>query len=135
MAQPRPLCVHFRPFHNTTTNVVYNLKLNRKGVNIVLGIRTRGRRMKGWLAYTNPLASPTKGNFMLQLRKTTKVSLNFLIAPSRPLFLLFSSCLTNITIVTTNKCENRPTGIRGWDLNQKPLEHKSPPITTRPGLP
>ena len=27
-----------------------------------------------------------------------------------------------------------PSSIRSWDSNSRPLEHESPPITTRPGL-
>ena len=51
----------------------------------------------------------------------------------RPLFHLFSSFETHITIFTTNKREK--SSIRRRDSNSQPLEHKSPPITTRPGLP
>ena len=36
---------------------------------------------------------------------------------------------------TTNKCENCPSSIWCWDSNSWSLEHESPPITTRPGLP
>ena len=50
-------------------------------------------------------------------------------------FCLFSSFQTNITILMTNKCEKCPSSIWCLDLNSQPLEHKSPPITTRPGLP
>ena len=53
----------------------------------------------------------------------------------RPLFHLFSSFQTNITIFTTNICEKCPSSIRCWDSNPQPLEHESPPITTWPGLP
>ena len=35
---------------------------------------------------------------------------------------------------TTNKCEKFPSSIRCRDSNSRPLEHESPPITTRPGL-
>ena len=42
---------------------------------------------------------------------------------------------TIITNFTTNKCEKCPSSIRCQDLNSHPLEHISPPITTRPGLP
>ena len=49
----------------------------------------------------------------------------------RPLFHLFSSFQTHITNFTTNMNVN----IRWWDSNSWPLEHESPPITTRPGLP
>ena len=53
----------------------------------------------------------------------------------RPLFHLFSSFQTNITIFTTNICEKMswPSSIRHWDSNPRPSEHEFPPITTRPG--
>ena len=59
------------------------------------------------------------------------------IGHTRPLFRLFSSFQTNITILTTNICEKMscPSSIRRWDSNPWPSEHESPPITTRPGLP
>ena len=48
-------------------------------------------------------------------------------------FYLFSSFQTNITILTAIfLC---PSSIQHWDSNPLPLEHESPPITTRPGLP
>ena len=50
-------------------------------------------------------------------------------------FCLFSSFQTHITILTANKCEKYPSSIRCWDSNPWPLEHESPPITTRPGHP
>ena len=50
-------------------------------------------------------------------------------------FVYFRSFQTNNTIFTTNQCENFPSSIRCWDLNPQPLEHKSSPIITRPGLP
>ena len=53
----------------------------------------------------------------------------------RPLFRLFSSFQTNITIFTTNKWEKYPFSIQRWDSNPRPLEYESPPMTTRPGLP
>ena len=53
--------------------------------------------------------------------------------PSPASFSFFSSFQTNITIFTTNKCEKCPSSIRGWDSKTRPLEHESPPITTRPG--
>ena len=49
-------------------------------------------------------------------------------------FRLFSSFQTHITILTS-KCEKCPSSIQCWDSNLRPYEHKSPPITTRPGLP
>ena len=52
-----------------------------------------------------------------------------------PPFHLFSSFRTNITIFTTNKCEKCPSHIQRQDLNPRPSEHESLPITTRQGLP
>ena len=51
------------------------------------------------------------------------------IGHPRPLFRLFLSFHSNIRILTTNKC---PSSIQCWDSNPQPLEHESPPITTRP---
>ena len=50
-------------------------------------------------------------------------------------FVYFRSFQTNITIFTTNICEKCPSSIWCRDSNPRPLEHKSLPITTRPGLP
>ena len=36
---------------------------------------------------------------------------------------------------TTNKYEKCPSSIRRWDSNSQPSDYKSPPLTTRPGLP
>ena len=54
----------------------------------------------------------------------------------RPLFRLFSSFQTNITFLTTNICEKMLWPSSKWRRysNPRPLEHNSPPITTRPGL-
>ena len=52
-----------------------------------------------------------------------------------PLFCLFSSFQTNITIFTTINVKKCPSSIRCWDLNPQPSEHESPPITTRQVLP
>ena len=38
-------------------------------------------------------------------------------------------------MLTTNICEKYPSSIRCRDSNPRPLDHESPPITTRPGLP
>ena len=52
------------------------------------------------------------------------------------LIIYFQSFQTNtITIFTTNICEKCPSSIWCQDSNPQPLEHESPPITTRPGLP
>ena len=52
----------------------------------------------------------------------------------RPLFNLFSSFQTNITILQQINVKKCPSSIQCWDSNPRPLEHESPPITTRPGL-
>ena len=53
----------------------------------------------------------------------------------RPLFCLFLSFQTNNTILTTNKCKKCPSSIQRQDSNSQPSDYKSPPLTTRPGLP
>ena len=56
----------------------------------------------------------------------------------RPLFRFFRIFKQKLcTSFTTNKCEQMlwPSSIRHQNLNPRPLEHESPPITTRPGLP
>ena len=55
---------------------------------------------------------------------------------TRPLFRLFSVFSNKQTVqflqqIYVKKC---PSSIRCWDLNPRPLEHESSPITTRPGL-
>ena len=50
-------------------------------------------------------------------------------------FYLFLSFQTNIIILQKNKCEKCPSSIQCWDSNPRPLEHESPPITNKPGLP
>ena len=51
-----------------------------------------------------------------------------------PLFYLFSSFQTNVTIFTANICEKCPSSIWCCDSNPQSSENESPPITTRPGL-
>ena len=53
----------------------------------------------------------------------------------RPLFNLFSSFQTNITILQQINVKKCPSSIQCWDSNPWLSEHVSPPITTRPGLP
>ena len=53
----------------------------------------------------------------------------------QPLFSFILSFQTNITIFTANKCEKSLSSIWHWDSNPQPLEHESPPLTTRPELP
>ena len=44
----------------------------------------------------------------------------FLMIQPQPLFRLFSSFQTHITILTTNKCEKCPSIVRRWDWNSQP---------------
>ena len=46
-------------------------------------------------------------------------------------FVYFSFFQTHITIFTTNKCEKMSAQYTVPDTNSQPLEHESPPITTR----
>ena len=55
----------------------------------------------------------------------------FKMGRPRPLFRLFSS-YQHTHYKFYNKC---PCSILCWDSNSWPLEHESPSITTRPGLP
>ena len=48
-------------------------------------------------------------------------------------FVYFQSFQTNHTIFTTNQFEKCPSSLRRQDLNPRPLEHESSPLTTRPG--
>ena len=51
-------------------------------------------------------------------------------------FVYFRSFQTNIvTIFTKNKCDKCPFSIQCLDSNSQPSDYKSPPLTTRPGLP
>ena len=53
----------------------------------------------------------------------------------RPLIIYFRSFETNIiTILQQIYVKKCPSNIWCWDSNPRPLEHESPPITTRPGL-
>ena len=54
-----------------------------------------------------------------------------------PLFYLYLSFQTNITILKTNRCEKMlcPSSIRCQDSNPQPSKHECPPITSRPWLP
>ena len=47
----------------------------------------------------------------------------------------FSSFQTNITTLTTNKCEKCPSSIRYQYSNTQPFDYEFPPLTTRQGLP
>ena len=52
---------------------------------------------------------------------------------SRPLFHLFLSFQTHIIILQQINVKKCTSSIQCQDSNSQPLEHKSPPITTRPG--
>ena len=75
---------------------------------------------------------------VLRLPKQVQVSLGIVFfkknQPTPASFHVFSSFQTNITILTTIKCEKCPSSIRCLDLNSQPFDSKSPPLTTRPGL-
>ena len=62
---------------------------------------------------------------------TLKEIVFFKMGRPRPLFRLFSS-YQHTHYKFYNKC---PCSILCWDSNSWPLEHESPSITTRPGLP
>ena len=61
--------------------------------------------------------------------------LSFFNWPSPASFPLILPFQTNIKIFTANICENCPYRIWCWYSNPQPSKHKSPRITTRPGLP
>ena len=67
-------------------------------------------------------------------KRSPNVYFSFLMGQPQPLFHLFSSFQANITIFTTTECGNCPFNNQWRDSNPHPLEHESPPITTRPGL-
>ena len=56
----------------------------------------------------------------------------FLMGQPRPLFHFCCLFQIHITIFPTNKCEKCPCSIWCRDSNSQPLEHESPPKTTRP---
>ena len=70
--------------------------------------------------------------FFTLLYKNISLCISVKMGQPRSLFDLFSSLQTHITFFITNKCEKCPSSIRCWDSNWQPLEHESPPITTRP---
>ena len=52
----------------------------------------------------------------------------------RPLFILFSSLQTHITIFTTKKCGKCPSSIECRDSKSRPLQHESSPKTMVPQM-
>ena len=109
---------------------------------VCLGLEPRAA---GWKVQTNPLSYggiPSYFQCLIDLQyDSPHAQLHWLwfwyqeFFLASPLFRLFLSLQTHITNFTTNtyvkKC---PSSIRCWDSNSWPLEHESPPITTRPGL-
>ena len=51
------------------------------------------------------------------------------------LFFIYPVFSNKHTILTTNIYEKCPSSTRRRDLNSQPSDYKSPPLTTRPGLP
>ena len=50
----------------------------------------------------------------------------------RLLLCLFSVFSNTKTMLKQTNVKNGPSSIRCWDMNSLPLEHESPPATTRP---
>ena len=48
-----------------------------------------------------------------------------------PLYHYFRLFKHTLQFFATYKCEKSPSSIRCWDSNSQPLQHDSPPITTR----
>ena len=79
----RNFFVYFHLFDKTMTKSVsvLNLKLNCRSIDVVLGIRTQGRRMKWWQTQTNPLSYGDRQPWWSMLKT----------GQSRRLFFFFSS--------------------------------------------
>ena len=117
MSHSRPLFVYFRPFCRTIQILNWKMKRRYCAWDSNTGLEEGRRRQIHWamvVCFIN----------LLLLK----------MCQPRPLFHLFSSFQTHITIFTTNKCEKCPSSILCRDSNSQPLEYESPPITTRPGL-
>ena len=56
------------------------------------------------------------------------------IGHPQPLFIYFRLFKQTLQFLQPINVKKYPSSIRCWDLNPQPLEHESPPITTRPGL-
>jgi len=84
-----------------------------------------GRSRIHW-AMAAALRQQTSENFYFLKNGPSPVSFSFI-------FGLFQTNINKILQqINVKKC---PSGIQHWDSNPRPLEHESPPITTRPGLP
>ena len=88
--------------------------------------------------------SPQTFSFQFRFNNNNKLAFCIDEAPSNDFFkwaipglflAYFRFFQTNITIFPTSKYERGPSRIQCWDLNPRPSEHASPPITTRPELP
>ena len=63
-------------------------------------------------------------------------SLIFFCEPSQASFCLFSSFSNkHYSFLQQINVPKSPSLVWGWDLNQRPSDHESPPVTTKPGLP
>ena len=97
------------------------------------------RVRRSWAAATSTPRRQfsSRPSLLSELRLVDHVVVIFLkkVAHPRPLFRLFSSFQTNITICATNKCEKCPSSVWFGDLNPRPLDHESSLMTTRPWLP
>ena len=89
------------------------------------------------LSFKNSILIPTPYGYFATRDFFLSVSLLYFDGPIPASFIIyFRSFQTNIIIIfTTIQCEKCPSSIRCWDSNPWPLDHESPPITTRPGLP
>ena len=81
-----------------------------------------------------PSTSGIESNRSANWDSISGIKMFFKLGQPWPLFHLFSTFQTHIKIFTTNKCEKCPSSIQSRDSNLRPLEHESPPITTRPEL-
>ena len=92
-----------------------------------------------WFRYARVSPQISKLSFYIfysNLAQSLSLSLYFFkMGHPRPLFVcfrLFKQTLQFIQQISVKKCSS---SIQCWDLNTRPYEHESPPITTGPGLP
>ena len=66
-----------------------------------------------------------------------KFTLKFFYKWANPGLFFVYFCLFKLTFQFLQQMDvkKRPSSILRWDSNPQPLEHESPPITTRPGQP
>ena len=77
---------------------------------------------------------PQEGACLSMVGKVSKNLIIFKMANPGHFYRFFGLFQTNI-IFTANICEKFPSSKWCQDSNPPHLEHESPPITTRPGLP